>query len=116
MKLTLSESARRRRNRQVNISIQMTILTWFLELITGIVALSIYFISGHNDSPQTANIVLVLFTHFLHFIIIRSAYILNTGVIKERIFENGWLQSFRNVRVVPENVENDIANENDDPD
>ena len=116
MKLTLSESARRRRNRQVNISIQMTILTWFLELITGIVALSIYFISGHNDSPQAANIVLVLFTHFLHFIIIPSAYILNTGVIKERIFENGWLQSFRNVRVVPENVENGMANENDKPD
>ena len=116
MKLTLSESARRRRNRQVNISIQMTILTWFLELITGIVALSIYFISGHNDSPQAANIVLVLFTHFLHFIIIPSAYILNTGVIKERIFENGWLQSFRNVRVVPETVENGMANENDNLD
>ena len=116
MKLALTESVRRKRNRQVNISIQMTILTWSLELITGIISLSIYFISGHNDSPQAANIVLVLFTHFLHFIIIPSAYILNTGVIKERIFENGWLQSFRNVRVVPETVENGMANENDNLD
>ena len=116
MKLALSESARRRRNRQVDISIQMTSLTWFLELITGIVSLSIYFISGHKDSLQAANIALVLFTHFLHFIIIPSAYSLNTEGFKKRIFENGLLRSFHNVRVVPEDVENDMANENHDTD
>ena len=112
MKLTLPENARRKRTRQVNISIQMTILTWSLELITGIVALSMYFISSHDDSLQTANIVLVLLTHFLHFIIIPSAYNLNTEVVKECIMENGWLRSLR--AVVLEHDEHDMTNENDE--
>ena len=73
----------------------MTILTWSLELITGIVHLAIYFISGHDGSLQAANIVLAIFTHFLHFIIIPSVYNLNTGVVKECILKNGWLRSLR---------------------
>ena len=107
MKLALPENARRKRNRQVNISIQMTILTWSLELITGIVALSMYFISSHDDSLQTANIVLVLLTHFLHFIIIPSAYNLNNGVVKECILKNGWLRSLRAVVIEHDEHEND---------
>ena len=114
MKLALTESVRRKRNRQVNISIQMTTLTWALELITGIVALLIYFIVAHDDSLQAANIILVLLTHFLHFIIIPSAYNLNTGVVKECIMKNGWLRSLHVVG--PENNEHIMANENDDTD
>ena len=106
MKLALPENARRKRNRQVNISIQMTIMTWSLELITGIISLSIYFISGHDDSLQTASIVLALLTHFLHFIIIPSAYNLNNGVVKECILKNGWLRSLR--AVVIEHDEHEI--------
>ena len=105
LKLALPENARRKRNRQVNIGIQMTILTWFLELITGMVALLVYFIVVHDNTLQTANIVLVLLTHFLHFIIIPSAYNLNTGVVKECILKNGWLRSFR--AVAPDNGEHD---------
>ena len=92
----------------------MTTLTWLLELVTGIVALSIYFIVAHDDSLQAANTVLVLLTQILHFIIIPSAYNLNTGVVKECIMKNGWLRSFGNV--VPENDEHEIGNENDDTD
>ena len=114
MKIALPEDARRKRNRQVNISVQMTTLTWLLELITGIVALSIYFIVAHDDSLQGANIILVLLTHCLHFIIIPSAYNLNTGVVKECIMKNGWLRSLH--AVGPENNEHDMANENDDTD
>ena len=110
--IALPEDARRKRNRQVNISIQMTTLTWLLELVTGIVALSVYFIVAHDDSLQAANTVLVLLTHSLHFIIIPSAYNLNTRVVKECIMKHGWLRSFH--VVVPENNENDMANENDD--
>ena len=87
----------------------MTILTWSLELITGIVQLAIYFISAHDGSLQTANIFLALFTHFLHFIIIPSVYNLNTGVVKECILKNGWLRSLR--AVVLEHDEHDTANE-----
>ena len=112
MKLALPENARRKSNRQVNISIQMTILTWSLELITGIVALSMYFISSHDDSLQDANIFLALFTHFLHFIIIPSVYNLNTGVVKECILKNGWLRSLRAVVITHD--EHDMANENDE--
>ena len=114
MKLALTESVRRKRNRQVNISIQMTILTWSLELITGIVNLVIYFVAGHDGSLQAANIVLALFTHFLHFIIIPSVYNLNTGVVKECILKNGWLRSLR--AVVLTHDEHDILNENDETD
>ena len=114
MKLALPENARRKRNRQVNISIQMTTLTWSLELVTGIVALSVYFIVAHNDSLQAANTVLVLLTHVLHFIIIPSAYNLNTRVVKDCIMKNGWLRSLHVVG--PENNEHDMAHENDDTD
>ena len=114
MKLALPENARRKRNRQVNISIQMTTLTWSLELITGIVALSVYFIVAHDYSLQAANVVLVLLTQILHFIIIPSAYNLNTGVVKECIMKNGWLRSLHVVG--PETIEPDLANENDDTD
>ena len=114
MELVLPENARRRRNRQVNISIQMTTLTWSLELITGIVALSVYFIVAHNDSLQAANTVLVLLMHVLHFIIIPSAYNLNTRVVKDCIMKNGWLRSLHVVG--PENNEHDMAHENDDTD
>ena len=106
MKLTLPENARRKRNRQVNISIQMTILTWSLELITGIVHLALYFISGHDGNLQAANIVLALLTHFLHFIIIPSAYNLNNGVVKECILNNGWLRSLRAVVLEHDEHEN----------
>ena len=110
--IALPEDARRKRNRQVNISIQMTTLTWSLELITGIVALSVYFIVAHDDSLQAANTVLVLSTHFLHFIIIPSVYNLNTGVVKECILKNGWLRSLRAVVITHD--EHDMANENDE--
>ena len=90
----------------------MTTLTWSLELITGIVALSVYFIVAHNDSLQAANTVLVLLTHVLHFIIIPNAYNLNTRVVKECIMKNGWLRSLHVVG--PENNEPEMANENDD--
>ena len=85
----------------------MTFLTWSLELITGIVHLAIYFISGHDGSLQAANIVLAIFTHFLHFIIIPSVYSLNTGVVKECILKNGWLRSLRAVVIEDDQQEND---------
>ena len=113
MKLTLPEDARHKRNRQVNISIQMTFLTWSLELITGIGHLAIYFISGHDGSLQAANIVLALFTHFLHFIIIPSAYNLNNGVVKECILKNGWLRSLRAVVIEHDEHEKDEADFDD---
>ena len=105
--IALPEDARRKRNRQVNISIQMTTLTWLLELVTGIVALSVYFIVAHDDSLQAANTVLVLLTHFLHFIIIPSAYNINNGVVKEYILKNGWLRSLRAVVIEHDEHEND---------
>ena len=90
----------------------MTILTWSLELITGIVNLVIYFVAGHDGSLQAANIVLALLTHFLHFIIIPSVYNLNTGVVKECILKNGWLRSLRSVVITHDG--HDMANENDE--
>ena len=116
LKLTLPEDARQNRNRRVNISIQMTFLTWSLELITGTVSLSIYFILGHDDSLQAANTVLALLTHFLHFIVIPGAYNSNNEVFKEYIFKNGWLR-LRSA-TVPENIEPIITNKNNniDPD
>ena len=114
MKIALPEDTRRKRNRQVNISIQMTTLTWLLELVTGIVSLSVYFIAAHDDGLQAANTVLVLLTHSLHFIIIPSAYNLNTRVVKECIMKHGWLRSLH--AVGPENDERDMANKNDDTD
>ena len=68
----------------------MTITSWFLEFLTGIITLVNAFFFAHDASLEITTQVLVAIHVFLYFIVIPGSYILSTEVYKNLIFENGW--------------------------
>ena len=79
------------------VGIQMTIISWFLELITGaMIMISNLFgtVRGTLDTALIDYYMLALVDVFLCGVGIPSTYILNGDIIKERIVENGWCKYF----------------------
>ena len=73
----------------------MTVFSWSLEFITGLVLLVIN-IKIHNPETNVDLIsFMVIFDAFLNFIIIPSSYILNNEVMKKIIMAEGWRKIFR---------------------
>ena len=72
----------------------MTITSWLLEFLTGIITLSNAFIFGHDASHEMTTQILVGIHLVLYIIIIPGSYILSTEVYKALIFENGWSNVF----------------------
>jgi hypothetical protein len=97
----LSETVRIRRQRRKTINIQMTIISWLIEFITGISVLAMYFLY------KEAYIVLALamFNIFVSFVVIPGTYILNTEACKRFVIAHGWCTALRRMcpstRVIP---------------
>ena len=73
----------------------MTVFSWSLEFITGLVLLVIN-IKIHNPETNVDLIsFMVIFDAFLNFIVIPSSYILNNEVMKKFIMAEGWWKIFR---------------------
>ena len=73
----------------------MTIFSWSLEFITGLV-ITYWNINIHNPETNTDLIAfMVIFDALLNFIIIPSSYILNNEVIKKIIMAEGWCKILR---------------------
>ena len=75
----------------------MTIISWFLELITGVmIMISNLFgtVRGTLDTALIDYYMLALVDVFLCGVVIPSTYILNGDIIKERTVENGWRKYF----------------------
>ena len=93
----------------------MTITSWFLEFLTGIITLFNAFFFAHDASLEITTQVLVAIHVFLYFIIIPGSYILSTEVYKNLIFENGWGDLFqcckRRQQVAPAPNEEKESNE-----
>ena len=88
--MALSDDYRKRRHRRYTISLQMTVTSWSLELVTGIIALGNTLFFSHHEIFNTTTQILV-FTHvFLYFVVIPGSYLLNTEVSKNLIVEQGW--------------------------
>ena len=106
----MSESYRKRRQRRYTISIQMTMTSWSLEFLSGIIALVNTLIFGHDDSLEIVTQVLVFIHVFLYFIVIPGSYLLNTEDYKNSIVEKGWGNilscCLHHKRVVPAQNEN----------
>ena len=119
LKNALSEEYRLKRHRRFTISIQMTITSWLLEFLTGIITLSNAFIFGQDASHEMTTQILVGVHLVLYIIIIPGSYILSTEVYKALIFENGWsklLPSRKKQKIAPaeiEEIELNIRSEND---
>ena len=106
----LSETVRMRRQRRKTINIQMTIISWLIEFITGISVLAMYFLY------KEAYIVLALamFNIFVSFVVIPGTYILNTEACKRFVIAHGWCTALRRMcpstRVIPLQNEDQKSN------
>ena len=87
----------------------MTVTSWSLELLTGIITLINAFIFAHDASLEISIQVLVAIHTFLYFVVIPGSYLLSTQVYRNQIFDKGWhtVIPFRKNRreVAPEPIE-----------
>ena len=68
----------------------MTVTSWSLELLTGIITLINAFIFAHDASLEISIQVLVAIHIFLYFVVIPGSYLLSTQVYRNLIFDKGW--------------------------
>ena len=87
MQIVLSESSKLKRRRTNKVNLQMTVISWSLEFIAGLVCLGVNF--NPESSPDLISIM-VIFDTCLNFIIIPSTYIFNDEVRKRGIIAEGW--------------------------
>ena len=87
MQIVLSEGSKLKRRRMNKVNLQMTVISWCLEFIAGLVCLGVNF--NPESSPDLISIM-VIFDACLSFIIIPSTYIFNDGARKRGIIAEGW--------------------------
>ena len=68
----------------------MTVTSWSLELLTGIITLINAFIFAHDASLEISIQILVAIHTFLYFVVIPGSYLLSTQVYRNLIFDKGW--------------------------
>ena len=112
LRLALSEESKRKRRRTNKVSIQMTVLSWFLEFITGLVGVFIRIHSSNPDSDVNFVVPIIILDASINFVIIPSSYLFNNEVNKSIIIAEGWYKMFKGrfisnkVTSSPNNVEN----------
>ena len=76
------------------VNLQMTVFSWSLEFVTGLVFFSI--VVNSNDPETNVDLIsgLVIFDAFLNFLVIPSSYILNNEMSKNVIIAEGWSKIF----------------------
>ena len=95
MQIVLSESSKLKRRRMNKVNLQMTVISWSLEFIAGLVCLGVNFqIENPESSPDLIS-MMVIFDTCLNFIIIPSTYIFNDEVRKRGIIAEGWCTGVR---------------------
>ena len=90
----LNENAKRRRKHTETVNIQMSVMTWLIEFITGCLLMILFTL----DDNITIILIIGLFDIIMTFIAIPGAYILNTEIMKSKIIQNGWFRSLRPLR------------------
>ena len=105
----LNDNAKRRRKHTKTVNIQMSVMTWLIEFITGCLLIILFTL----DDNITIIIILALLDSIMTFVAIPGAYILNTEIMKSKIIQNGWFRSLRTLRysrrIQP--AENEAAND-----
>ena len=90
MKVALSDKNRLMRRRKATVSIQMTMLSWSLEVTSGITAFLLIFCLSRDDNLEAIVIFLVLLNNSLYFIFVPISYLINTEVLKAIVLAKGW--------------------------
>ena len=85
---------RKRRRRNV-VGIQITVVSWILEVLAGIVHMSRYLVLQSNHESEWTDRLFVMFDIFVCHVLIPVAYLLNNEAIKILIQSKGWVTFFR---------------------
>ena len=90
--LVLSDQEKIRRRKKTTVGIQMTLLSWTLEVISGVSAFALILFISRQDTLEIIAKLLIIFNHCLYFIFIPLSYLINTEVIKAIVYAQGWLR------------------------
>ena len=106
----LSKDSRARRSKRQVINLQMAVIAWSLEFISGLLLLIYWFLSEDKNHQ----LALIMIDILLRFIVIPGSYLLNTEVNKALIVAEGWWKSlrttFRSNKIQPSNNQNQQNN------
>ena len=83
----LYEETKRKRQRTKTINIQITVISWSLEFIAGLIFILIWFIENRR--------IVIISDMVVNFILIPLVYVMNNDVNKGIIVAEGWLRGFR---------------------
>ena len=93
---SLSEDAKCKRRRKHTIGIQITVISWFLELIGGCIIITRFLIfQNEDDEDEWTDRILALSDIFVCLIPIPLSYLLNDEAIKLAIQAKGWIRFLR---------------------
>ena len=78
------------RRRKATVSIQMTMLSWSLEAISGISAFLLIFTASRDNNLEPIAVFLIMLNCCLYFILVPISYLINTEVLKAIVLAKGW--------------------------
>ena len=110
---SLSEESIRKRRRKNTIGIQITVISWLLELLGNIIMVSRYLTWQHVDDTELSNDrIFHFFGIFVTLILLPGSYLLNSEAVKLLIAAKGWTTFARNniARCFQQNTSEDEEN------
>ena len=101
----LTEEYKLKRHKQTKVSIQMTVISWSIEFLTGLLNMSAMYMSRDEETNVDVIAVIVIVDTLLNFILIPSTYVFNNEMNKTFIMAEGWwkiiTRCFRRIKVHP---------------
>ena len=91
----LSEEARTRRSHNYKYSLQLSVISWSIEFVTGCLILIDYSLEESNNTFYFWWYVHPLVDIFLTGVVIPSAYVLKSDLFREFLYNFGWLRTIR---------------------
>ena len=86
LKKLLSDPAKAKRQRRINLNIQITILSWLVEFLSFFVIFLGSFILGNRNSKVT--LAMQTLTAFCYFVVVPSMYLVNSNNFKTVVLES----------------------------
>ena len=109
LKKLLSDPAKAKRRRRINLNIQITILSWLVEFLSFFVIFLGTFILGNRNSKVT--LAMQTLTAFCYFLVVPSMYLVNGNNFKTVVLESKIYSAFNCLSCVPSNEESKEENE-----
>ena len=98
LKKLLSDPAKAKRGRRINLNIQITILSWLVEFFSFFIIFLGAFILGNKNSKVTLGMQTL--TAFCYLIVVPSMYLLNTNKFKAVILESKIYSAFNYLSLI----------------